>query len=396
METKKIYYLLLSLAVWLTAYPAWCQTDTGRNDNPEQKYMDSQLKSELNLPRAGDELVKKQVVYCESGGSGENQTWDFSRRATINDKYIAGYYGNGNEWVTGVENETLRHYCFSGDSLLCTGYENPMTLVKYAQPQLLLLFPVKYGSSSQGDYNGRGKFCDRLELTLRGNVSTKADGWGQLILPEGDTLKNVLRVHTAIKSTQQTVPLSPGFDIHARIDEKKEMQPEKAEAGNDMAVIVENIYRWYSGGCRYPVFETLEMRMEHEDCVVIGQRSSFVYHPYEQEYYQADDSGNRLIIEKSLQQFHAPELPGTDMQLLYRIYPNPVSDCLQVTINPEENTGVILSLYDMHGRMLHQLQVKEAKGSHTETIDMKPLAKGNYLLRIQTGNDTVNEKIIKN
>ena len=31
----------------------------------------SQLKSELNLPRVGDELVKEQVAYCEPGEAGE-------------------------------------------------------------------------------------------------------------------------------------------------------------------------------------------------------------------------------------------------------------------------------------------------------------------------------------
>ena len=50
------------------------------------------LQSELNLPRAGDELVKEQVVFLESGESGENQIWDFSTLKLIDDACIVSYF----------------------------------------------------------------------------------------------------------------------------------------------------------------------------------------------------------------------------------------------------------------------------------------------------------------
>jgi len=45
----------------------------------------SQLRSEQNLPRAGDELIKEQVVYFEPSEAGENQTWDFRNIRLIDD-----------------------------------------------------------------------------------------------------------------------------------------------------------------------------------------------------------------------------------------------------------------------------------------------------------------------
>jgi hypothetical protein len=50
------------------------------------------LERELNLPRAGDELVKEQVMYCEPSEAGENQTWNFSKIRLIDGAYTVHYF----------------------------------------------------------------------------------------------------------------------------------------------------------------------------------------------------------------------------------------------------------------------------------------------------------------
>ena len=48
-------------------------------------YAQHSLQSELNYFRAGDEIIKQQVVYKDPGRTGENVLWDFSRLTSVDD-----------------------------------------------------------------------------------------------------------------------------------------------------------------------------------------------------------------------------------------------------------------------------------------------------------------------
>ena len=72
----------------------------------------------------------------------------------------------------------------------------------------------------------------------------------------------------------------------------------------------------------------------------------------------------------------------------FRIYPNPTSDVLQ--INSEIPQLANLSLYDLNGKRLRQFEM-DLPGQ----IDLSELAKGEYILKIQTEDKIHHEKIIK-
>jgi hypothetical protein len=70
------------------------------------------------------------------------------------------------------------------------------------------------------------------------------------------------------------------------------------------------------------------------------------------------------------------------------VYPNPVSDVL--TISGLKQNGTVL-LYSSEGKLLQQQTVT----AQTITMDMSKYAKGIYLLQYKTGDEVVNQKIIK-
>lgn len=70
------------------------------------------------------------------------------------------------------------------------------------------------------------------------------------------------------------------------------------------------------------------------------------------------------------------------------VYPNPVSDVL--SISGLKQNGTVL-LYNAEGKLLQQQTVT----AQTMTIDMSKYAKGIYLLQYKTGDEVVNQKIIK-
>ncbi len=71
------------------------------------------------------------------------------------------------------------------------------------------------------------------------------------------------------------------------------------------------------------------------------------------------------------------------------VYPNPVSDYLQVRLN--ENSGVAnFKLFDVQGKMLHQVPV------HNQlTIDLSKFQNGLYFYQLTTDNETVSGKLLK-
>ena len=224
------------------------------------------------------EPSKEQIPgWFHPGTGGSCQFWDFSREATLSSIQAQKNARVEEASLTGRDKETRRHYFLSGDSLLCTGYENDLTRVRFSQPQLMLRFPIDYGTSFVSDFQGRGQFDGKKEVTLSGNIMTSVDGWGQLILPGGDTLQSVFRVHIFIRTLRLSAPLSREFNIDTPVDLKVDFSSREGSDIPGATWVLESIYRWYEPGAFDPVFETQETRILSPDAPPLFQRSSFRY-----------------------------------------------------------------------------------------------------------------------
>ena len=340
------------------------------------------------------EPEKRKMMWIHPGNGGGSQFWDFNREFTVSDKKSDTQSRYRDEWLTGRENETLHHYFLSGDSLICTGYENEMTTVRYSQSQTLLRFPITLGQLFRTEFKGRGVFAKdhrseaAIQMTFLGDIMTMTDGWGRLVLPGGDTLTNVFRVHIIIRSLRQIAPLTSDFDINSPVTEKTDNWEDESKDCDNASWIVENVYRWYVGQSRYPVFETQETRIVSENEPVCTQRSAFIYRQGDPKQLFAAESDS-FSLRQSL------NLPDVEQKFSYRVNPNPVDSQLQITISSTEKLTVSISLYDMQGRAVRLLPSKEIMGEYLETIDTGGLPRGSYVLRIQNGENTASETIIK-
>jgi hypothetical protein len=63
-----------------------------------------------------------------------------------------------------------------------------------------------------------------------------------------------------------------------------------------------------------------------------------------------------------------------------------------VTISLSNRAGGNLEIYSMTGILLREEMIE--KGTHTAIVGVNGLSSGVYLVRIQTGNATVNRKLI--
>jgi len=347
-----------------------------------------QLKSELNLPRAGDDLMKEQIVYVEPGMSGENQIWDFTKIRIVDNAYIVHYFTRDDWKIVGAENGKLSFLKITGDSLLLCGYETPSILVKYSLRGLLLHFPIVYGAVSYGDFYGRGIHHNRLESIISGEIRTEADATGSLILPGGDTLTHVIRVHIRKTESARYLPVTSHFSFDNAVDKTffSDIQPE---------IITTNTFQWYEEGYRYPVLETIESYRGNAADRIILRRDAYFYHPASQAYLP-EDTANLVLLERKHAARNAkmPEQEGNILS--FGCYPNPVKDYLHIDLTFRKYANVEAGLWDMQGHLVKRLPKRTHITHYMETVDVQTLPPGYYLVRVSSGDEMVSEKIVKN
>ncbi|MGM0566933.1 MAG: T9SS type A sorting domain-containing protein, partial [Bacteroidota bacterium] len=83
-------------------------------------------------------------------------------------------------------------------------------------------------------------------------------------------------------------------------------------------------------------------------------------------------------------------LPENDSKPLATAYPNPVNDVL--TVNPQSNHNVTISLYDVEGRELYQSVSSSGEGVE---IRMREFSQGVYFLKMDNGVSVQTKKIIR-
>lgn len=106
--------------------------------------------------------------------------------------------------------------------------------------------------------------------------------------------------------------------------------------------------------------------------------------------YLVDDITLRPIVENEI----IADAQKRAKQIAYGVYPNPTSDDLTIAYELKSVGDLTLTLTDVSGRIVFQKHTPSLK-TGTETVQMKDLAKGTYLLRLTSADDKRTEKIVK-
>jgi len=366
-------------------------------------YSQPVLQSSYNVMREGDKLIKQQVEYISPGESGSDLIWDFSNQQPINEHYELKYYLDKRDSITliGQEHRTFYKYLTYGDTLFISGYENSLTLMNYHRPKLLFTFPFNYQNQIQDHFYGVGEYTRSLRITVQGIMSTEADAYGKMILPEGILLDSVLRIHTREKFTEYVSPISNFIDAFAINTDSIDYR-----LANDSTITQVDTYRWYADGYRYPVFETVQVQTYLHGQLKESFNTAFCYTPVEQYYGLNSDPENRekrerYSMKNSLgDNIGNPENEGSFAKLSPA---DKITYCIQtergnfITLDYELNYPAEISviLLDPQGRILdsypptfHEL------GTFKKTISLAGRQRGEYLLRIIIDKEILGEKIL--
>lgn len=203
-----------------------------------------------NCYRGSDVLEKRQVTFNSFGMNDAKGVWSLEEAEVSEDTYD-DEYTTETDTLMAVERANRTYYSQDRDAVNIIGTENYMEQISYDMPETWLRFPMQRGDSVCGYFNGTGKYCDRLFIRRFGTYLTKADAAGKLVLPEGDTLRNVIRLHTERYVGMVAAPIDtmkykiPAFTVDSIV----------RRLATDSVRMREDVYRWYAEGYRYPILE---------------------------------------------------------------------------------------------------------------------------------------------
>lgn len=295
----------------------------------------------------GESYLIHMCNWSPPGGSGANQTWDFSSLAssgTRTDYIIEGSstpYGSefpANALATYNTPGAYQYLTFDGAGMELVGLDANGLLWHWDVPDLLLKLPCTMNTSWTEDFEAISDFFFR-----DGSTTGLADGYGTLILPWG-TVQNVLRV---------------------KVD--------KAYQDNGFGTIdyVSTTYFFYAPGVKVPLLVLDHLEYTQQGQTTISETGTY-----------ADMSVVGMEeIEADISQI--------------QIWPMPVRDELFLDITLETSGSYRMELVDMTGRVIMLNTLGNLSiGRSTHNVRLDNLASGSYLLRTIGPNSSISQKII--
>ena len=346
-----------------------------------------QINQPTNCYRSYDELEKKQVTVKGFDLNSKNGVWSLEN-AEISQTTYNAEYSTETDTLMAVERGERTYYSQDRNTVCIIGTENYMELMSYDMPETWLQFPMQVGDSISGYFNATGEYCQRMFMRRFGTYMTKADAAGKMVTPEGDTLRNVTRLHTERYVGTIAVPIDtmkckiPAFTVDSIV---RHLAP-------DTAKVREDVYRWYAEGYRYPILEAKTVSY----CGKNLTEEMFYCPPEMQEQLVLDEENKqvRARLAEKKQDSNSYANNGQDRNsgsdsFRYQINQNEDGKTITVNYSATGNTKVTAILANNMGYVYSR--VSKSDGSAI-TLDYSGLRRGQYILYINANGEEYAEK----
>ena len=329
------------------------------------------LSVDANAPKAGDVTSRYRVTYIQPGREGENVLWDFSG-AEETQKAPVQYICSRDSSLLCIETDRKHRIELRNDSLLLSDTESALYSIHYDKPILLVSYPIAYTDTIHSLFHGTGTYCKTYPIEVNGTLTTTVDGYGTLCLQEGDTLYNVLRLHS-IRTTSWKMSEKPDHKSTPRTSMKQE---------------IEDRYLWFAHGHRYPLYETITNTWYHEMHQVASENMAF--RSDLDDMRLLDDSVNHTIqLQDSI--LAAPQVEKDDL-MKYTIAVSGTHATLKYTLT--ESATLHALLCDASGFVFQRKTASGDAGIEYEMdIDCTGLRRGVYILYLNVNGQVYSETI---
>lgn len=356
------------------------------------------LKASTNAYLNADKLEKQQIEYPEKIRHGKSH--DMSDVEVLNKKYTVRYRVKNDSFpnrLSCIENGTQYHYDLCNDSIFIGGYQNRMTQVEYDQAETYLKLPIALGDSLTGYFHGRGTYGGKLALRNFGWYKTKAEALERIVVAEGDTLDNVLRLHTERKISSQYYPIELADSL---LPFKEDSVKEYLRT--DTAVIKTTIDRWYAPGYRYPILET---RKTEESRNVPLLTQTLYFPPSEQQEQLHGDVANETVRMRLAEELMAKTRGQSDFEgsldgkrligndFAYDILQDDGSNMITINYNARQDVKVVALVASTQGYVYKRAEQQCEAGTGQFSLNCTGLRKGQYIIYINVDGNQYAEKV---
>lgn len=335
-----------------------------------------------------------QQVRCV-GSQNDSRCWDFSNLESVTPKYTVWHVDKEDSLLQTlvIERGTRYTYCMKGDSLLISGYRSRLSEICYDEQEAYLLFPMTVGDSIQGIFHGRGTYGDKMAMRHYGDYKTKADAIGTILLPDNDSIQNVLKVHTDRLISNSYYPITQLDSLAPYTADSVAMYLQ-----TDTAIISASIDRWYAPGYRYPVIETRKIVEGNEE----SQLSQTIYYSTDQQETDHPDDGENVKIRSLLAEEEKQNNIGNDSKQnssdsswkINNIKVNVSGATVNISCDLLADASVTALVCDVSGIVYRQQsQTGRAGESCQMTILCDGLRHGQYVLCLNVNGQVKNQTI---
>jgi len=323
-----------------------------------------------------------EILSPGKGGTG--CLWDFSN-SRLTDRLKITYLSDGDSLFYVISRKDVSKYALDGNRLLWTGYENRRSNMNSSITPSVMSLPLTLGEKTEAEYLLTGKYSHSFHQIEVGTVVSIADAHGDLVLPGGDTITNLLRVketklfHAAMSTESIKLPL---------------------DTISDTIPLQETItYRWFTTSSLIPVAiyteskiyekgkivqkEVSGLLMDSDDVVL--SRKNHTETATGKNYFQQGQA-NRNINNVDIGNL-AITTQGKEIEAEYDL------NSLQ-----EEYTETVVSIVGLQGHIYYQETHKVKTGQpHNVRLDTSPLQPGDYMIVVSVDGDksSAEKRLIK-
>lgn len=370
---KKIVFLILSFT--------FCLNISGQ-----------QINQSNNRYRGNDVLEKKQITVKGFSLSDTKEVWSLEEAELSEESYNAEYTTE-TDTLMAVERGNRMYYSQNRGVVSVIGSENFMELMSYDMPETWLQFPMQVGDSVAGYFNASGSYCERFFMRRYGTYKTKADALGMLVLPQGDTLRNVIRLHTERYVGTITVPIDtmqyriPAFTVDSIV---RHLAP-------DTAKVREDEYRWYAEGYRYPILEA--KTTSYCDTMLTAE---MYYCPPEMQRELAYDEENEAVRARLAEEEQArlwgsesaePANSRGEGGFWYDLSQDDSNGRVNINYSADHDVSIVALVANSQGYVYKRAEQDCPAGSGQIPLDCTGLRKGQYIIYINADGDKYAEKV---
>ena len=315
-------------------------------------------------------LQVSHYSFSGQGDAGQEIVWDFSDVDFTGSDEMSFVYDTTSTCIMGISSDGIDRYSQDEYGIRLLSHDTRLRGLSYNNPVPCTLFPMNYGDTLSCFVEATGQYCQTLNFHTQGTRYLEADGYGTIVIPGGDTLKHVLRIHS------QSV-------VAVEMHEPADTLPDRL---TNIKQEISDTYSWYARGFRYPVYETRSVACYDDMSMVSCRQEAISCGTYSQ--LSITDEVNDSI--RNLKPIGEQGINGNSI-IDYSVQYAGNEVIVDFTLTEEANVNAILC--NAMGMVFRRFSSFYSEGEHSFSLDCSGMTHDTYILYINVNGTVFSEKV---